>query len=114
MTRTELVQALISGATTMGYGVCGLFFLRFWSATRDRLFVIFSAAFWVLGIQRLALAVIEPVPEWRTGLYALRLLAFLLILGAIIDKNRARRDRRWSPRTDENAERGASRSRRRG
>lgn len=90
MTRGDLVQALISGATALGYGVCALFFLRFWRTTRDRLFAAFSAAFWVLAVQRLALALTEPVEEWRTGLYAIRLLGFLLILGAIIDKNRSR------------------------
>jgi hypothetical protein len=92
MTHGDLVQALISGAIVMGYGVCGLFFLRFWRTTHDRLFAGFSAAFWVLGVQRLALALSEPVEEWRTGLYAVRLLGFLLILGAIIDKNRTRKD----------------------
>jgi len=92
MTRGDLVQALISGAIVMGYGVCGLFFLRFWRTTHDRLFAAFSAAFWVLGVQRLALALIEPIEEWRTGLYTVRLLGFLLILAAIIDKNRTRKD----------------------
>jgi hypothetical protein len=92
MTRGDIVQALMSGAIVMGYGVCGLFFLRFWRITHDRLFLIFSAAFWVFGIQRLALGLIEPVQEWQTGLYAVRLLGFLLILVAIVDKNRTRKD----------------------
>jgi hypothetical protein len=92
MTRGDLLEFFISGAILMGYCVCGLFFLRFWLTTRDRLFAIFSAAFWILGAQRLALALVEPIEEWRTGLYVVRLLGFLLILGAIIDKNRARRD----------------------
>jgi Family of unknown function (DUF5985) len=92
VTRGDLVQALISGAIVMGYGVCALFFLRFWRATRDRLFAVFSAAFGVLAVQRLALGLSEPVAEWRTGLYTLRLLGFLLILWAIIDKNRPRKD----------------------
>ena len=51
----------------MGYGVCGLFFLRFWRTTRDRLFAIFSAAFWVLGVQRLTLGLIEPVERVAYG-----------------------------------------------
>ena len=50
MTHDDVLQVLISGAIVMGYGVCGLFFLRFWRTTRDRLFAIFSAAFWVLGV----------------------------------------------------------------
>jgi len=89
MTRADVFQAIMSGAILMGYGVCALFFLRFWRATRDRLFAAFSAAFWVLALQRLALGLVEPLEEWRTGLYSFRLLAFLLIIGAILDKNRS-------------------------
>ncbi|HSB55440.1 MAG TPA: DUF5985 family protein [Gemmatimonadales bacterium] len=89
MTRASLLVEVISGAIVMGYGVCALFFLRFWRRTHDRLFLVFSLAFWLLALQRLALVLTEPVEEWRTGLYLVRFFAFLLILGAIIDKNRA-------------------------
>ena len=83
------IELLISGAIVMGYAVVGLFFLRFWRETRDRLFVIFAAAFWILGLQRLALAFSRDMVEDDTGLYLIRLFAFLLILGAIVDKNRS-------------------------
>lgn len=86
--RPELVLHLISGAIVMGYGVAGLFFLRFWRETRDRLFLIFSLAFWILGIQRLALVLSPLIGEDQTWLYLLRLLGFVLILAAIVDKNR--------------------------
>ena len=75
----------------MGYGVAGLFFLRFWRETRDRLFAIFAGAFWILGLQRLALVFSGNMVEDDTGLYLVRLFAFLLILGAIVDKNRSAR-----------------------
>jgi hypothetical protein len=84
-----VVVLLVSGAITMGYAVAGLFFLRFWQETRDRLFLIFAIAFWMLGLQRLALALSRNMVEDDTGLYLVRLFAFLLILGAIIDKNRS-------------------------
>jgi hypothetical protein len=74
----------------LGYLVAGLFFLRFWRQTHDRLFLIFSVSFWMLGIQRLLLGAAEPAPESRTGFYLIRLAAFLLILSAIVDKNRAK------------------------
>jgi hypothetical protein len=80
---------LVSGAIAMGYAVAGLFFLRFWSETRDRLFLIFTGAFWLLGLQRLALAFSRDMVEEHTGLYLIRLFAFVLILGAIVDKNRS-------------------------
>jgi Family of unknown function (DUF5985) len=84
-----VVAMLISGAIVMGYAVTGLFFLRFWRETRDRLFLIFAGAFWLLGLQRLALALSRDLVEDDTGLYLVRLFAFLLILGAIVDKNRS-------------------------
>ena len=79
---------MIPGAIVMGYAVAGLFFLRYWRQTRDRLFLIFAIAFWLLGAQRLALALTFQEAESHTGLYLVRLFAFLLILLAIVDKNR--------------------------
>jgi hypothetical protein len=86
----EHLYEFMLGALVMGCFVAGLFFLRFWRKTRDRLFAIFAAAFWLLGANWLALAFTE-VDEVKTWLYAVRLLAFILILFAIIDKNRAGR-----------------------
>ena len=80
---------LISGAIVMGYGLAALFFYRFWRQSRDRLFAIFALAFGVLGIQRILLS----VTYWSSHpalLYSVRLAAFLLILAAIVDKNRKR------------------------
>jgi hypothetical protein len=87
MDATTLI-GLLAGAIVMGYAVAGLFFLRFWHRTGDRLFLVFAFAFWLLALQRLALALTDALEESRTGLYLVRLFAFLLILGAIIDKNR--------------------------
>jgi hypothetical protein len=89
MSARGVVAVLISGAIVMGYSVAGLFFLRFWRETRDRLFLIFCGAFWLLGVQRLVLAFTRDMIEDHTGLYLVRLFAFLLILGAIVDKNRS-------------------------
>lgn len=87
MTTAGSTAQLVPGAIVMGYAVAGLFFLRFWRQTRDRLFLIFAIAFWLLGLQRLALALSADLVEAHTGLYLLRLFAFLLILLAIVDKN---------------------------
>ena len=78
------------GGLVMGCFVAGLFFLRFWRKTRDRLFAIFAIAFWLLGVNWLALAFTKQ-DEVKTIYYAVRLVAFVLILYAIIDKNRASR-----------------------
>lgn len=84
---TELA-ALAAGCLAGGYAVAALFFARFWSRTRDRLFAMFAIAFWLLAIQRVATVVTANWLEHPTWLYMLRLAAFLLILTAIIDKNR--------------------------
>jgi uncharacterized membrane protein len=83
------ISQLVTGAIVMGYAVAGLFFARFWRQTRDRLFLIFAVSFWILGIQRLALALTYAVVESDTAFYLVRLFAFLLILAAIIDKNQS-------------------------
>jgi hypothetical protein len=88
MNGADLVP-IVSGAIAMGYAVAGLFFLRFWRETGDRLFVTFSVAFWLLGAQRLALVINGQTDENHTGLYLVRLLAFVLILAAILNKNRS-------------------------
>jgi hypothetical protein len=80
----ELVQTMY-GALVMGSFVVGLFFLRFWRATRDRLFAMFALAFWALGVNWLGLAVLATIHEARTAFYLVRLVAFLLIIAAIVD-----------------------------
>ena len=82
------------GGVVMGCLVAGLFFLRFWRKTRDRLFMIFALAFWILGLNWMLLAFTSPTDESRRALfYILRLVAFILISCAIIDKNRSARQR---------------------
>jgi len=83
------LNQFVSGAITMGYLVAGLFFLKFWKQSRDRLFSLFALAFFILAGQRLALALTTQNSESTIFLYVVRLVAFLLILAAIIDKNRS-------------------------
>ena len=79
----------IAGMLAMGYAVATLYFFKFWRQTGDRLFAFFTAAFGLLLIQRVALS--AATAQDSTWFYALRLLAFLLIAFAIIDKNRSAR-----------------------
>jgi amino acid transporter len=84
------LKVLVSGAMVMGYLTAGLYFLRFWRDTRDRLFAIFAAAFGLLAVQRAALTLaVHGGEQGSAWIYGIRLLAFLLILFAIVDKNRA-------------------------
>jgi Ca2+/Na+ antiporter len=84
------MSSVLSGAIIMANLVVGLFFLRFWRRTRDRLFAMFAVAFWILAANRIVLASLHEESEFRTPVYAVRLAGFVLILVAIIDKNRER------------------------
>ena len=79
---------MLSGAVTFGFFACALFFLRFWRRTRDFLFQAFAIAFLLLGAVQAILALGNIPVEERSWVYAFRLAAFLLILFAIIRKNR--------------------------
>ena len=69
----------------------GLFFLRFWRKTHDRFFAFFSAAFWLMALHRVVVLMTRDSNEHVVGAYLIRLLAFVLILVAIVDKNRVPR-----------------------
>lgn len=86
------MNEFLLGMIVMACLVAGLFFLRFWRKTRDRLFAIFAIAFWLLAANWLLLAMSRQ-SEVQNTLYLIRLCAFLLILGGIVDKNRASRPR---------------------
>lgn len=65
----------------------GLYFLRFWKSSNDRFFLFFAIAFWIEGFNRVVLALVERLPENVPVIYIVRLIAFSLILYAIVDKN---------------------------
>ena len=78
------------GILAMASTVAGVFFLRYWRESRDRLFVFFALAFALLAANWAGLAVIDqPTAEaQQTYAYVVRLVAFLVLIVGIIDKNR--------------------------
>jgi hypothetical protein len=86
----ETLYSYISGATAMGFVIAGLFFLRFWTRTRDVLFLGFALAFWLLGLSQTVMTLTDIPVEERSWLYLLRLAAFLLILSTLWLQNRRR------------------------
>jgi hypothetical protein len=66
----------------------GILFLRFWRETADRLFAWFAVAFAMFMVNYLMLAVVQMADEARFYAYLPRLAGFVLILAAIVDRNR--------------------------
>ena len=87
----------IGGAISMCNIIAALLFARFYRRTSDRLFLMFAIAFVVLtadSITATILTKMTPAPEAsgdHPALYVVRLLSFLFIIIAILDKNRKSR-----------------------
>lgn len=83
----ETWGAFLDGLILMGNLGVALFFFRFWRKTRDFLFGYFSLAFLFLGMERVVIFFLRPPDESAPPVYLIRLVAFLIIIGAIIKKN---------------------------
>ncbi|MDP3803201.1 DUF5985 family protein [Brevundimonas sp.] len=84
------VALAASGAIIMGYAVAALFFLKFWRRTGDGLFLAFAAAFLLMAATPLLTIVMKVPREEQSPFYLLRLLAFLIIIVAVVAKSAAR------------------------
>jgi hypothetical protein len=79
------------GFVATGSLVAAMFFLRFWYRTRDFLFLAFAIAFFYQAISSTAnvfLGRLNGVNKW---FYFVQLCTYLLILAAILRKNRRAR-----------------------
>lgn len=81
------INAWLSGAITMAALTIALFFLRYWRHSGERLFLYFSMAFVLEGLHRLLLAWPASHPD-APEVFLIRLAEYLLIIYAIIAKNR--------------------------
>lgn len=79
---------LVLGMLAMGFIVSGIVFLSFWRKSRDRLFGVFALAFFIFAAERIGLGLVGFGSPTLNNLILLRLVASVLILVAIIDKNR--------------------------
>lgn len=90
------VTEFFAGIAVATLSASGLFFFRFWKQSHDHFYLLFALAMGLLAVERAALIfIVHPVgvlsPEMHEGatwIYLIRLVAFLAILWAIIDKNR--------------------------
>ena len=78
----------LHGAIALACFLIGLKFLKFWRVTRDRSFMWFVAAFWVFGAGWIVRSFAMTAAEEAHYGYVPRLLGFVLIIAAILDKNR--------------------------
>lgn len=84
-----MLEGFLLGVIVTASLTAGAFFLRFWRQTRDTLFLTFAAAFFIEGLNRIGFLFVERPNEGSPAIYLVRLIAFLLILAAIVRKNRA-------------------------
>jgi hypothetical protein len=92
VTRLTLIPFL-AGTVAFAYVVASGFFFRFWGKTRDRLFLSFAWAFLLLALNQGLVTLFGDSDERIGYAYVLRVVGFLLILAAIVQKNVASRPR---------------------
>jgi hypothetical protein len=83
-----MTDGFLLGVIATASMVCGAYFLKFWRQTRDPLFFGFAAAFFIESINRTCFLFVPNPEVGSVVLYSVRLLSYLLILGAIAYKNR--------------------------
>lgn len=85
------LHPILEGAVSMASLIAALFFLRFWTRTRDSFYLLFSIAFAIDAVSRFVL-VASPVADKPAEpfYYLPRLVMFALIIAAVIQKNRPR------------------------
>lgn len=85
------MSALLSGALVMACLVIGLYFLRFWKSSRDPFFLYFALAFWIQGAQWGHSGLHAHLGDYSPLYYVMRLVAYALIVAAIVQKNLQKR-----------------------
>jgi hypothetical protein len=81
------VVQFLAGAVTLAHLVAAVYFVRFWRKTSDRLFINFASAFLLFALNQLVISILGTADERYNYAYVLRVLGFVLILFAIVDKN---------------------------
>lgn len=85
---TAVVLVYMYGALSLGCFAIALFFVRYHRLAKDELFLWFAGSFATLALHWTVLT-FGTTSEHAHLLYVVRLLAFLMIVVAILRKNRA-------------------------
>ncbi len=86
-----MINGFLLGIIATASFTAGIFFLRFWRDTRDSFFLLFAAFFIIEGVNRTAFLLLQRPNEGHYSMYLVRLIGFLLILVAIVNKNYRRK-----------------------
>jgi len=84
------MNLFLLGAFAMGCAMASAAFFRFWARTRDRLFLWFALSFGLEAVNRAAFAA-SGLPDDASYYYGIRLLSYLMLLWAVLEKNWPRR-----------------------
>ena len=79
--------SLMQGALAALSFVVAMFFARMWRRARDRFYLFFAIAFAIFAVHWVVIA--GHANEHTTWPYVTRLVAFVVIIAAIVDKNRS-------------------------
>lgn len=96
----------LNGISVATFAASGVFFLKFWKASRDRFYLLFTAACWLLSFERVVLffvhdaaaSIRSALTEASSWVYLFRLAAFAAILMAVVGRNKSKIYRRGSER----------------
>lgn len=86
---SSTLSTFLSGIHMATFAAAGLFFLKFWKGSRDQFFLLFGLACWLLSVERVFEIFASSDYNVRSPLYLFRIVAYGLMLWAIIRKNRA-------------------------
>lgn len=82
------IQIFMTGLIVALSFIAGLQFLKFYRLSHDRFFVWFAGAFWVFAVGWTIRVFDENAGEHAHLVFLPRLIGFVMILIAILDKNR--------------------------
>lgn len=84
-----MINGFLLGVIVTASLAAAAFFLKFWRQTHDTLFLGFGIAFLIEGLNRTAFLLLDAPNEGDPLIYTVRLFSYLVILLAIVNKNRA-------------------------
>lgn len=99
------LASFFAGITCASFAASGVFFFKFWKASRDPFFVYFCVACWLLAAERVVALQFDPtLRTFPNGaptfsFYLIRLVAFIVIFVGILQKNKKTSQTKRNPRS---------------